>query len=530
MRDGKHLKDGGDNHGKERNMKLEFANIREMVATQARRYQDRIAIRYYERDITYRDLDEQSDRVAHGLLRLGVQKGDRVCMLMDNSPEFYYTYFGINKIGAIAGPVNCWWQTGEIQYLLNDSGAVALVCDHNYRGYIDKIIDGTPALKHVIEREATDDRFLPFEKMLTEPSELPATDIGFDDVSTIVYTSGTTGNPKGVLLTHRNILTNSWQASLLANIDEKDVIMCFLPLFHVNGLVITGTAPLAQGSQIILRRNFSASEFWECVAKYRVSIFSGVPTVYQILLSTPGFEGLDVSSLRYGVCGAAPMPVEAIRKFEETFNMIIVEGYGLTESTAGATANPINGVRKIGSIGIPFAGSEIQIMDDEDKEVPQGEVGEICIRGDNVMKGYFKKPEETAQTLRSGWLHTGDMAFKDEDGFLFIVDRKKEMIIRGGENIYPKELEGIIFSHSQVAEVAVVGVPDKIYGEEVMACLVLHPGQVLTPEAFQEWCRSNMASYKVPKYVDIRTAIPRNLLGKILKKELKSALKAEGKI
>jgi long-chain acyl-CoA synthetase len=287
---------------------------------------------------------------------------------------------------------------------------------------------------------------------------------------------------------------------------------------------------LSRGSQIILRRNFSASEFWECVAKYRVSIFSGVPTVYQILLQTPGSEGVDVSSLRYGVCGAAPMPVEAIRKFEETFKMIIIEGYGLTEGTAGATANPIDGVRKIGSIGIPFAGSEIKLLNDQDEEVPQGEVGEICIKGDHVMKGYFNKPEDTAQALRGGWLHTGDMAYKDEDGYLFIVDRKKEMVIRGGENIYPKELEGVIYGHPQVMDVAVVGVPDAIYGEEVMACLVLHPGQTLTEEAFKEWCRANMASYKVPKYVDFRTALPKNILGKILKKELKSALKSEGKL
>jgi len=511
-------------------MKSEFANIGEMVATQARRYSDKIAIRYYERDITYRELDEQSTRVANGLQKLGVRKGDRVCILMDNSPEFFYAYFGIIKIGGIAGPVNCWWQTGEIKYLLNDSGAVCLLVDHNYREHVDKIIDDTPALKNVIERDATDDRFHAFEKMLTEEVSLPTVEIDLSDVSTIVYTSGTTGTPKGVLLTHKNILTNSWQASLLANIDEKDVIMCFLPLFHVNGLVITGTSPLTRGSQIILRRGFSASEFWECVAKYRVSIFSGVPTVYQILLNTPSDEGVDVSSLRYGVCGAAPMPVEAIRKFEEQFNMIIVEGYGLTEGTAGATANPIDGVRKIGSIGIPFAGTEARLFDERDEEVPQGEVGEICIQGDHVMKGYFNKPEDTAQTLRGGWLHTGDMAYKDEDGYLFIVDRKKEMIIRGGENIYPKELEGIIYQHPQVMESAVVGVPDAIFGEEVMACLVLHPGEVLTEEAFKDWCRANMASYKVPKYVDIRTELPKNILGKVLKKELRSTLKSEGKI
>ncbi len=516
--------------GGEKRMKSEFENIRDMVETQARRHKDKIAIRYYERDITYRELDEQSSRVAGALHRLGVRKGDRVCLLMDNAPEFYYAYFGIIKIGGIAGPVNCWWQTGEIQYLLNDSGAVALFFDHGYRAHIDRILDGTPALKHVIEREPADDRFLSFEKVMAEAAAPPPVRIDPDDVSTIVYTSGTTGNPKGVLLTHGNILTNSRQASLLANIDEKDVILCFLPLFHVNGLVITGTSPLSMGSQIILRRNFSASEFWECVAKYRVSIFSGVPTVYQILLATPGHEGLDLSSLRYGVCGAAPMPVEAIRRFEEAFNMIIIEGYGLTESTAGATANPIDGVRKIGSIGIPFADSEIRLLDERDEEVPPGEVGEICIRGGHVMKGYWNRPEETAQTLRGGWLHTGDMAFRDGDGYLFIVDRKKEMIIRGGENIYPRELEGVIHRHPQVMEAAVVGVPDAIYGEEVLACLVLRPGQTLTEEVFREWCRASMASYKVPRYVDFRAALPKNILGKVLKKELKSSLKSEGKI
>jgi long-chain acyl-CoA synthetase len=224
------------------------------------------------------------------------------------------------------------------------------------------------------------------------------------------------------------------------------------------------------------------------------------------------------------------MPVETIRQFEKRFNMTIIEGYGLTEGTAGATANPINGVRKIGSIGIPFAESEIRLFDEHDREVPQGEVGEICIRGANVMKGYFNKPEETAQTLRGEWLHTGDMAYKDEDGYLFIVDRKKEMIIRGGENIYPKELEGIMFMHPKVMEVAVVGAPDEIYGEEVMACIVLKPGQNMTQEEFREWCKENMASYKVPKYVDFRESLPKNILGKVLKKELRNLLKGEGRI
>jgi len=427
-------------------MELKFKSIGEMIKTQGRAYADKTVIRFYDRDVTYRELDEKSDAIAKSLQGLGVKKGDRVCLLMDNSPEFYFTYFGIIKLGAIAGPVNCWWQTKEIAYLFNDSGAVAVFVDAAYWGHLEKIRAGSPALKHVIGRDCAGKDCIDFEGFIAAKGkpDLPA--CAPDDVSTIVYTSGTTGNPKGVLLSHGNILTNSAQAGRLANIRENDVVMCFLPLFHVNGLVITGCAPMCAGAQIILRKNFSASEFWECVAKYRVTIFSGVPTVYQILLATPAGD-VDVSSLRYGVCGAAPMPVETIRRFEERFNMIIIEGYGLTEGTAGATANPIDGVRKIGSIGIPFADSEVSIFDDEDRELPAGEVGEIVIRGGNVMKGYFNKPAETAETLRGGWLHTGDMAYKDADGYLFIVDRKKEMIIRGGENIYPKELEEIMRGH-----------------------------------------------------------------------------------
>lgn len=511
-------------------MKLPFKNIGHMLEKQADSFQDKTIIRFDDWNISYTELEDRSSRVASMLIDLGVQKGDRVCLMMDNSPEFLFTYFGIIRAGAIAGPINCWWQDREISYLLNDSAAVALVFDAAYRDRIDKLGPDASALKHIIERDGADDRYISYQSLIEKRGSEPLPEIGLDDVSTIVYTSGTTGNPKGVLLTHGNILTNSWQAGKLASISKNDVVLCFLPLFHVNGLVITGIAPIFAGAQIILRKNFSATEFWECVSKYGVTIFSGVPTIYQILLATPFDEKLDLSSLRYGVCGAAPMPVDTIQKFENQFNMTIIEGYGLTEGTAGATANPIDGVRKIGSIGVPFAESSVKLFDDDDNEVPQGEVGEIVIQGGNVMKGYFNQPEETAKTLRGGWLHTGDMAYQDKDGYFFIVDRKKEMIIRGGENIYPKEVEEIIFSHPKVQEVAVVGIPDDMYGEEVMACLVPVPGATINSEEFRAWCRENMASYKVPKYVDVREALPKNILGKILKKELKTELAKEGKV
>ena len=511
-------------------MDLQFSNLGEMIESRAGDSKDKTVLRFYDRDISYGELNEMSSRIALGLYNMGIRKGDRVCIMMDNSPEYYYAYLGINRLGAIAGPVNCWWQSEEIRYLINDSGAVAIFVDEVYREQITRIMEATPDLNQVILHGGDDGAFHSFSDLLETEGPCPDAEINTEDVSTIVYTSGTTGNPKGVLLTHGNILTNSFQAGKLADIHDDDVVMCFLPLFHVNGLVITGTAPMCAGAQIVLRKNFSASEFWECVSRYRVSIFSGVPTVYQILLGNGAGEDIDVSSLRYGVCGAAPMPVETIRSFEERFNMIIIEGYGLTEATAGATANPIEGERKIGSIGIPFEDSEIKLFDDEDNEVPQGEVGEIVIRGGNVMKGYFNRPDETADTLKNGWLHTGDMAYMDSDGYLFIVDRKKEMIIRGGENIYPKELEEIMFRHPAVQEVAVIGMPDRIYGEEVLACIVLREGESLTGEEFIEWCGENMASYKVPRFVEIRESLPKNILGKLLKKELKNLLKKEGKL
>ncbi len=284
---------------------------------------------------------------------------------------------------------------------------------------------------------------------------------------------------------------------------------------------------LHTGATVVLRRNFSASEFWECIEKYRVTGIYGVPTIYHILLQLDESKTVDASSLRFGVIGAAPTPIELINEFERRYDMKIIEGYGLTENSGGACLTPTEGVRKVGSAGVPFEGVEIRIFDESDGELPAGATGEIVVRSDGVMKEYWNKPEETARTLHGGWLHTGDMGRLDEDGYLYIVDRKKEMIIRGGENIYPKEIEDTLYTHPKISEVAVIGVPDAKYGEEVMACVVPQEGTDVTSEAVIEFCKQNMASYKVPRYVKFMDYIPKNVIGKVTKKELKKQVLEE---
>jgi long-chain acyl-CoA synthetase len=345
-----------------------------------------------------------------------------------------------------------------------------------------------------------------------------------DSPAAILYTSGTTGKPKGALLTHKNILFAGRAKARAADVASEDRAICVLPLFHGAGLLDLSMPCLYSGASIVLRKNFSASEFWGCVEEYKVTGMYGVPTIYHILLQLDESKTVDASSLRFGVIGAAPTPIELINEFESRYGMRIIEGYGLTESSGGACLTPTEGARKVGSAGVPMESVELKVFDEDDKEVSVGEVGEIVIRSEGVMKEYWNKPEETAHAMRSGWLHSGDMGRFDEDGWLYIVDRKKEMIIRGGENIYPKELEDVLYAHPKISEVAVIGVPDKKYGEEVMVCVVPQGDTQLTDEEIIEFCKKNMASYKVPRHVRFMDYIPKNIIGKVVKKELKQQM------
>lgn len=486
------------------------------------KYENDVFLRFYDETLTYTDFGRRVDILANALRTLGFTKGDFVHVLVQNSVETLVSYFAIQKIGAVAGPINGWWKAREVEYLLNDSKGRGLIIEDQYLPILEEIRPKCPDLEIVITKGGTalaDSTDLSELMEHGDPTPVHC-DSTPDDIAYIFYTSGTTGNPKGVLLSHKNVLADVTGITKALELEEKQTLLVFLPLFHVNAM-LTMTFGLGIGQQIVLRKGFSASDFWEVVDKYKVNFWSAVPAVYQILLADPGRQKYDLSSLQFAICGAAPLTQETMRTFEETFGIPIVEGYGLTEATCASTLNPRKGIRKIGSIGIPLPGQDIRIVDEDGNELPPNQAGEIVIGGDVVMKGYFNRPEETAETIVDGYLRTGDIAYTDDDGYIFIVDRKKDMIIRGGENIYPKEIDNFLATHPKIREAATIGVPDEAMGEE-MKVFVVASDPTLTEKDVIDFCKQNMARFKVPKYVElIEGDFPRSPIGKVLKKELR---------
>lgn len=500
----------------------EGINLGDYLDSVVKRFAGHPYLTFYEESYTYGEFQKKVHILANSLRAQGFKKGDFIHVWVQNSPETLIAYFAIIMIGAVAGPINGWWKGPEVQYLLNDSKGSGLIVEDQYLPIFKEIKANCPHLKTVIELgENPSDGHIPFADLMAKGDDTPVTcDSNPEEIAYIFYTSGTTGNPKGVLLSHRNVVADAKMINAALNTAENKNFLCFLPLFHVNAM-LTCTSAMDKGHHIVLRKSFSASEFWEVVEKYKVNFWSAVPAVYQILLSDPSRQKYDLSSMEFGICGAAPLTEEVMRKFEKTFGVQIVEGYGLTEGTCVSTINPREGVRKIGSIGLALPGQDVKIVDENGKECPTGTSGEIVIRGDNIMKGYYNKPEETAKTIIDGYLHTGDVGIKDEDGYIFIVDRIKDMVIRGGENIYPKEIDNLLATHPMISEAATIGVPDDTMGEEVKV-FVLAEDESLTEEEVIDFCKEKLAAFKVPKYVEIIDVdLPRNPIGKVLKKTLR---------
>ncbi len=496
--------------------------IGKVLSEKALENPDKVFMYYEGISKTYKEMDEIASRVANELLNLGLNKGDNVCLLMTNIPEFIYVFFGNSRAGIVTCPINPALRSDELEYIINNSEAKIIVVESRLVPNVRKIRDRLGKLEQIIvvggEEEGNEhsfDKLIAYSQM-----EKPDVDVSEDDTAAIIYTSGTTGKPKGAVLTHKNYIWDATMMGRQTKMTEDDRFMCILPLFHVNGQVVTVLGPLVVGAAMVLVNRFSASRFFETVDKYKPTAFSAVPTIYAMLLNTPGTEGYDLSSLRFCVCGAAPMPVEVFNNFEKAFNASILEGYGLSEGTCASSVNPLDGTRKVGSIGLPFPGQQMKIVDHDGNELPNGERGEIVIKGPNVMKGYYNNPEATEAAIRDGWLHTGDMGYVDDDGYFFISGRIKEMIIRGGENIYPKEIEEFIYQIDAVAEAAVVGVPDDFYGEEVKAYIVLKEGKSATEEEILNFCLEKMAKYKCPKSVAFIKEMPKTPTGKIQKKKL----------
>jgi long-chain acyl-CoA synthetase len=479
------------------------------------------ALRMGDRVITYAQLDRAARGVAASLRARGIQPGDVVALLVPNVPEFTIAYFGSLYAGCALVPINVLAAAPEVAYFLEDSGAKLLLAHPLFaeaarRGAAEA---GCPLALAGGGRGAADDTLEAMQE--ADPfGGLHAT--GADDVAVILYTSGTTGKPKGAELTHSNLFVNSaFVVPRLVPPTPDLVALATLPLFHSFGQTCIQNATIAAGGTVTLLPRFDPRSAFEVLERDRVTIFAGVPTMYFALLHHPVEREYNLSSLRYCMTGGAPMPVEVMSAFESRFGVPILEGFGLSETSPVASFNMLDRPRKPGSIGYPVWGVEMAILDENDRELPDGERGEIAIRGHNVMAGYWRRPDATKEALRSGWFHSGDIGYRDEDGCYWIVDRKKDMILRGGFNVYPREVEEVLYAHVAVAEAAVLGVPHESHGEEVKAVVALRPGACASAEELIVWCKERLAAYKYPRTVEIREALPKGPTGKILKRELR---------
>jgi long-chain acyl-CoA synthetase len=479
-----------------------------LVATAAR-HPGLPALRLDDAVMTYAELDDASARIAALLRARGVAPGDRIGIMLPNVPQFAVVYYGVLRAGAVVVPMNVQLKQREVAFYLGDSGAQLVFAWHDCA---PAALDG--ATEAGAEAIVVEPGELAAALRSTEPVAEVAARSG-DDTAVILYTSGTTGRPKGAELTHSNLSRNVEVATRLFSLEPGDVILGALPLFHSFGQTCGLNAAVRTGGCLALVPRFDPRAVLETIERHGVSVFEGVPTMYSALLNQPERDGFDVSSLRVCVSGGAALPVEILRSFEESFGCIVLEGYGLSETSPIASFNHPDRERKAGSIGTPIEGVEMKLLDTSDG------VGEIAIRGHNVMKGYWQRPEATAEAIDpDGWFRTGDLARVDDDGYFFIVDRKKEMIIRGGYNVYPRELEEVLHEHPAVLEVAVVGIPHPALGEDVGAAVALKPGASATPDELRDWVKSQVAAYKYPRKVWLVDALPKGPTGKILKRAI----------
>nr|WP_245302157.1 long-chain fatty acid--CoA ligase [Symbiobacterium terraclitae] len=518
----------------------------------AARYPERTALIFMGKRISYRDLVGMADRFAAALQRrYAIQKGDRVGIILPNSPQNVIATVACQRIGAIPVQFNPLYVAREIAYQVRDSGCRVMI---TLDLFWQKVREAGGAEAYIWTGVQD---FLNFPlnflyRLKAKPPRIPASDAAHfmdllqesadglqvpavdpkEDLAVLLYTGGTTGVSKGVMLTHYNITSNITQIREWLNLDESrhHTVLCALPMFHSYGFTAAVNMGLAHGCTLILVPRFDPGDLLKTIAKYRPTLFPGVPTMYIGLLNHPDMAKYDLSSIELCVTGAAAMPVELLQKFEQVTGATIMEGYGLTESSPVTHANPRVGTRKPGSVGLPYPCTDVRIVDLETgADLPPGGEGEVLIRGPQVMKGYWNKPEETAETLKDGWLHTGDIGRMDEDGYLYIVDRKKDMIIAGGFNIYPREIDEVLYQHPAVLEACAVGVPDAYRGETVKAFVVLKPGAQATEQEILDFCRERLAAYKRPRSVEFLPELPKSTVGKVLRRVLVEREKQKSK-
>ncbi|GAV23522.1 long-chain-fatty-acid--CoA ligase [Carboxydothermus pertinax] len=508
--------------------------LHELFWETTEKYPGLTATVFLGQEMTYKELGEQIKRFTTALSKLSIKKGDRVAVMLPNCQEFVISYFAILNLGGIVVQTNPMYVERELEYQLNDSGAETIILlDVLYPRA--QAVKGNTALKNIIVVSIPligtyNGEFGPgvykFSDLISdsEPSP-PEVTVTPDDVAVLQYTGGTTGISKGAMLTHKNLVANVYQVREFSNgifFDGQERVLTALPLFHVYGMTCCMNLATCFGGTMILIPKFDATLLLQHIQRYRPTSFPGAPTMYVALLNHPDLTKYDLKSINVCVSGSAPLPVEVQTKFEEVTGAVVVEGYGLSEASPVTHCNPIRGTRKIGSIGVPYSDTIAKIVDIETGEdLPPGQIGELVVQGPQVMKGYWNRPEETAKALKDGWLYTGDLAKMDEDGFFYIVDRKKDMIIAGGYNIYPREVEEVLYQHPKVKEAIVVGVPDPYRGETVKAFIVVKEGETLTEQEVIEFCNAHLARYKVPRLVEFRSELPKTVVGKVLRRQLR---------
>jgi long-chain acyl-CoA synthetase len=511
-------------------------NLSLVLETSARENPRQTAFVFGPRRFSYAEINAAACQVAGGLSAHGIGAGDVVALSCPNLPQFPIVYYGVLKAGATVLPVNVLLRAEEIAYILNDAGAKAYFC---FEGTADLplgrlghaafaaadacehfwMITADPAAPPPIEGTATLGAL-----MAGRAPRFDTVQREGDDVAVVLYTSGTTGHPKGAELTHTNILLNAITSRDLVSSGTNDVVMLTLPLFHVFGQVVLMVACTLAATTMVLVPRFEPGAVLKALQDENVTVFAGVPTMYWALLNHPT-DDVDLDkikrNLRLCAAGGASLPVEVLRAFEAKFEVPILEGYGLSETSPVVTFNHLHKERKPGSVGTPVWGVEVRVVDDNDEDVPVGQPGEVIVRGHCVMKGYHNNPQANVEAFRNGWFHTGDIGQFDDDGYLYIVDRLKDMIIRGGFNVYPRELEEVLVTHPDVSLAAVIGVPDEEYGEEIKAFVVPKPNHAIDTDALIDWSKQHLAAYKYPRIVEVRETLPMNATGKILKKDLR---------
>jgi len=510
-------------------------NLSTLLESTAHKFPEKTAFIFADQSSSYAEINGAANQLANGLKKIGIGPGDKIALSCLNLPYFPIIYFGILKTGAIVVPMSVLLKKDEIAYHLKDSDAKAYFC---FTG-TDELPMGTmghsgfqeaPECTHFFMIMPRPDMPAAIEGIYTlghlmkdEPTSFETHQTGAEDTAIIIYTSGTTGHPKGAELTHSNLLQNAIISTGLVQAEYEDKMLITLPLFHIFAMTVLMNAGIYRGLTSVLLPKFDAKSVLGLMQKHEITIFAGVPTMYWGLNQYQGddFDYKKIAQhLKAALSGGASLPAQVMKDFEERFNVSILEGYGMSEGSPVVTFNQLDIGRKSGSVGTPVWGVEVKIVDENDQELPVGEKGELLYRGHNVMKGYYKKPEATAEALKNGWMHSGDIAIKDEDGFYFIVDRTKDMIIRGGFNVYPREVEEVMISHEAVSLVAVIGIPNDQFGEEIKACVVLNDNAELSDTELITWTKEHIADYKYPRVIQFMDGLPMSATGKILKKEL----------